>query len=51
MKLTATAIHFVSNVHRFTIIDLEVTIHFTITYQLILILMMVIIIRKVNLIL
>ena len=51
MKLMVTAIHFVSNVHRFTIIDLKVTLHFTITYQLILILMMIIIIRKVNLLL
>ena len=51
MKLMVMAIHFVSNVHRFTIIDLKVTLHFTITYQLILILMMIIIIRKVNLLL
>ena len=43
--------HFVSNVHRFTIIYLKVTLHFTTTYQLILILMMMIIIRKVNLLL
>ena len=46
-----TAIHFVSKVHRFTIIDLEISVHNTITYQLELILMMVIIIRKVNLLL